>query len=358
MTDEKVEATNTEGNPTEANVAELEREAAAFMGMEVPTGEQEHIDQAEPSSDEAEPTATQSEAGTESATQAKAGETTEAQAEGTKAPDISDEEKAILNEIRTIKEVAGTPFKGGVKDIVDAWKNATKRIQELSEAHKPVEPYVARLQNDPKFKVAVDQLIAISENPQLAEAYAAQYLGQGMNVRPDPAQYDLYDPNQRAQYDQAVAAYEQRMIQSTINARLGSIEQERLLEQRKWEFKQQYPDVDPESVLKDAPKLASVNPLVNAHKALAYDGLVEKHKAEIANLRSTIEQEVRKEYEGKIRTAAQTTTPTSTAPPQPKVSISDIIAHVTRYGSESAARKYGADKVTEAVQKQTESAFS
>lgn len=353
MADENVEATTIEGNPTTPSVAELEREAAAFMGMEVPTGEQEHADEAEPSSTEAEPTAEQPDAGTATEAQAKAGEPAPAQAEETKGDGLTPEERAILGEIRTIKEVAGTPFKGGVKDIVDAWKNATRKIQELSEAHKPVEPYVARLQNDPKFKVAVDNLIAMIENPQLAEAYAAQHLGQGANVRPDPAQYDLYDPNQRTQYDQAVAAYEQRMIQSTINARLGSIEQERLLQQRKWEFKQQYPDVDPDSVLQDAPKLSSVNPLVNAHKALAYDALVEKHKAELANLRSSIEQEVRKEYEGKIRTAAQTTTPSSTAPPQVKVSLSDILTHVTRYGSESAAKKYGADKVEAAIQETT-----
>lgn len=337
MADE-VEATVAEVNPSGPTVAELEQAASDFLG--VPNeSQQEPVAPTETPEAQAVPTDQTPKADT----------TVQALEKKEEASALLPEEKELLDQIRAMKEVTGTPFKG-VPDVVKAWKEATAELTKQRQATKPYEQFLSRLQNDPQFRQQAEQFTQFYEHPELRQAYLNQL---NPSARPDPRRYDFSDPAQVAEYDKGMEDFMARQVDSRIQQRLAPLEQDRVYEKQKWEFKQAYPDVDPETVASRFSEIQQQNPLVNLYKTLEYDNL----KANQAKRESEIRAEVTKELTAKIQQAGKTTTPQA-SPSAPKPSIVDIINMVSRYGVAAATKKYGLEVVENAVAEQTNQAFA
>ena len=236
---------------------------------------------------------------------------------------LNEDEKVFVKELRGFKELQDLPFKTPLE-----WLKGHKSLQgeftKLSTRVKPLERFLNKASSDPRFKQAVEQLEQFYENPELARAYQNQ---QNPSAPPDPRGYNLDDPQGFQQFQTDLASYQERVVDSRIQTRLAPLESQRMLEQRKWEFKQQFPEVDPESVLSRAEEISQVNPLVNIHKVLDYDNM----KAKFATMESDIRAKVTKELTERMQTASQTKTPQgSTA--KAEVNAAEVLQFIAKNG--------------------------
>ncbi len=260
--------------------------------------------------------------------------------------------KAYPDELKNAFEE--TPFKGedvvkSVQDVVKSWKSSDAGYKKLESQVKPLMHIIEKANQNPQLKAFLDQALQVFENPQLANAYVNQN-GQ-VDAVPDPHKYNVADPNtgevywNKAEYDKDHANWVQRQVDSRISARMSQVEQNAKLEQHKYGFKQKYPDVqeDPDRLLADvSAEWNRLNPIEVAWKIKNYD-----------NLQSQALEKARKELTNDIKKAEQGT-PQSASAPKQKVSVSDIITHINRYGSESAKKRFGGDAYKQALQSSAE----
>lgn len=260
--------------------------------------------------------------------------------------------QASIDELREIFK--DTPYYQEGRDVKEVAAELKKGYKELegqntktSQRLKPFEQLIDLASKDPKFAQALHLARDVYMNPALQEAYANQAAGL---QRPDPTQFDLYDPAQRQTYDQAVTDYEARLIDSRINARFSTIEQERSVNQAKAEFKQLVPDGNADELMKwvneDFTNL-SIGERMRGFWQLK----------NLPKLREQIYAEVRKDVGAKIETASKST-PVAPAPPSQTVSDEEIVKYVTLYGPKAAATRYNQKTVDAAVNRYTNKAYA
>ena len=244
-----------------------------------------------------------------------------------------------------------TPFKGddlvkGVQDAVKSWKELTREFGSQREKVKPYEQLISLANENPEFKRAIQFAHEFFTKPEMRSAYQSQF---GLQ-RPDPSQYDLFDPAQRQAYDQAQTDYEARLIDSRINARFADIEKERFESSAKSEFKQLVPDGNADELAK----------WVNEDFANLSVGERMKQLWQLKNLpklREQIYAEARKDLAGKIETASHAT-PAAPAPPTNTVSDEEIANYVTKNGPKSAYGKYTKKTVDAAITRLTNAVYA
>ena len=254
--------------------------------------------------------------------------------------DLTPDDKALLNEVRALKEITGTSYKTPA-EFFKGYKELQSEFTKVTTSVKPYKQLIDRLTSDGTFATTFNQLVEAYDHPELLEAYKGR---QGL-VPPDPRQYDFQDPQAIAAYNEELGKYTERVADQRLNARLAPIEQQRReaeqaqkMEMHKAEFRKLYPDIDPDEVLKWVPEVQTGNPIVNLYRA-----------REFGNLESRLTTKIRKDLEQKIQQAAQNQTPASTATPAPKVSIEDILHSVSSEGTEGAYKRYGKEKVHHAI---------
>lgn len=239
-----------------------------------------------------------------------------------------------------------TPFKGddivkGVGDLAKSYKSLLSEYTPLSQKMKPYKAILDRMDADPTYKqnmLLADQMLS---NPKMLEAYQAQQMG-----RPDPTQYDLYTPEGRSGYDQAEEAYIARQLDSRINQRFASLEQERMRERHISELKAAFPDANPEEVLRFAQEKSQSLGLADFHKLSQWDAR-----------ESQLTEKIRKEMTSKLQQAQSSKTPDS-EPPKESIQVNDVLKHVAKYNVGSAEKKYGKETVWKILQASTNAGWS
>ena len=249
--------------------------------------------------------------------------------------------------------LSDTPFSSeedvikGVQGLVKSYKEATSQFTKTTTRIKPYEQLIGLAEKDSQFAQALRLAQDAYLNPSLAEAYTNQL--QGLQ-RPDPSQYDLYDPNARAAYDKAQVDYEARLVDSRINARFASIEQERGMNKAITEFKQLVPDGDANALMK----------WINEDFANLPVGERMRGFWELKNLPQTREKiyaEVRKDLEGKLKIASAAT-PAAPATPNQAPSDEEIAKYVIQYGPKSAYGRYKKPVVEAAIARITNAVYA
>ncbi len=234
----------------------------------------------------------------------------------------------------------------GVQGLVKSYKESAGQNTKITTRIKPYEQLIDLADKDPNFAQALRMARDIYLNPSLQEAYA----NQNGNQRPNPTQYEIYTPEGLQAYDKAVSDYEARLIDSRLNARFASIEQERGMNQAITEFKQLVPEGDANELLK----------WINGDFAQLPVGERMRQFWQLKNLPKLKEQtyaEVRKDLEGKLKTASAAT-PVAPATPTQAVSDEEIVKYVTRFGTKSAYGRFKKDATDAAVNRYTNAAFA
>lgn len=292
---------------------ELMREAAAELGEPIPEGEPPQAG-SEPQAQTTEP---------------ESGEPAKGQ-----APSTLDELREALKDTPYYQE--GRDVKELVAELKKGYKELQGSHTKLSQKVKPIEQLLDRISN-PQIARTIEQILPYVENPSLLQAYVNPQ-GQVVTGEPNPANYDLLTPEGQAQFQRDTLAYARQAAQEDVKAFTSRWEQQKQLELQKLEFKKQFPDVDPDTVLQEAQsKLAYQNPLVTAWKALNYD-----------NLKSQAMEEARKELGKKLEDAAVNKTPQASAPTKAP-NLNDILQYIASRGVEAAKKRYGSAKVDEAM---------
>lgn len=254
--------------------------------------------------------------------------------------DFTDDEKAFLAELRTIKEVSGTPFKS-VPDLVKAHKELQStytREHEFLTQGKPIEHLVRKAIENPAYRQFLEEVTPMFDNPQLAAAYAGQAPGQA-DVPPDPRAYDMYDPESYAKFQQEQAAYLQRKVDGTLNARLSQSESRQRLEMEKQQLKAAFPDANPDEIVTRLQERSKKGwSITDGYKVLEFD-----------NIASKALEQARKEVAKQLETAKATGTPAAGGGAREEVKLADIIDHINRYGGDSARKKFGDRNFSEAL---------
>ena len=262
--------------------------------------------------------------------------------------DWSDEEKALLTELRAMKEITGTPFKSpgelvkSYKELQSTW---TKDREALTRI-KPYEQYVSKASTNPDYARFLEQATQMFDNPQLA----APYLGpQGQaDAPPDPRNYDMYDAEQYQQYQTDLTNFQARQVDERLNARFAQSDAKARLESEKTELKRIFPDCDPDNVIERIRERAKKGwSLIDGYKVLEYDQMETKAMAK-----------ARSETNQKLQEAGQTQTPAPSAANREQISFEDIITHINKYGPEAARKKFGDKNYGEAIRVSAEMAMS
>lgn len=306
-----------QANPEpKVDVAQLEQATNQMYGWEGSSDEQPEpeVSESEPSS-QAQPPAVE-EAKEEAAPIKETGKQDAGQSFDTIKPFLDD-----------------TPFKGddivkGVGDLAKSYKSLLSEYTPLSQKVKPYKAIIDRMDVDPTYKQNMLLAHEMLSNPKMLEAYQAQQMG-----RPDPTQYDLYTPEGRTAYDQAEENYIARQLDSRINQRFASLEQERMKERHISELKAAFPESNPEEVVRFAQEKSQSLGLADFYKLSQWDA----REAQLT-------EKIRKEMTSKLQQAQSSKTPEA-APPKEAVQVNDVLKFVGRYGIDSANKKFGEEAV-------------
>ena len=250
---------------------------------------------------------------------------------------LTDDEKALLTEIRSLKELEGLPYKS-LPEFFKGYKNIQGEFTKVREKTKPFEAVLDRMSRDPQYANLVQQAQALLDNPQLLQAYQGQ-IAPG-DPRPNPTQFNVYEPEGFTQYEKALDSWTQRQLDARINARLGQVEQNARLDNFKREFKAKFPEAeDADTLLQWASTvMTSFNPFEIAHKVKNWD-----------NVQGQIESRVRKELTDTLKKASETKTPTGSPASKPQPTTTEILNHITRFGGEATKQRYGEKAMNEAL---------
>lgn len=315
---------------TSVDRAELEAEAAQMMGA--PQGQPQEAEQTESTSGD-------TSASSDEVASEESG-ATEVATEAEPALQLNEEEKALLGEFRKLTNVDGTPFKS-VGALKDGYKNLQGQWTKTQERMRQHERFLSRLESDQQYRQYVEQLDAMVDNPQLAQAILAQKFGV-QDTMPDPLQYDISDPAQHQKYMQDVTAYNQRQVNGVINARLSQMEQKAQMDTLRSQFQMKRPDIqNPDELLDWVSKnIREIGAFEAAYRMREFD-----------NLRAKALEDAKRELLSKVQEAGKTTTPASTAPPAKKISADDVLKAIDTLGVEGAKKKYGKERVLDALEK-------
>jgi len=271
------------------------------------------------------------------------------------APSPTPAPEAQAGQVQTPKELLealnDTPFKGedvvkGVQDLVKSYKELQGTHTKVSQKVKPFEQLIERAVVDPNF----------AETLRLAErAYSdpsfAQQLQHGQQAQePNLASYfpeGYVTPEGLAKYQQDMKAYLYRDVQQMVSSQLTEMKAQALRESYKSQFKASHPDVaeDLDQLLQWVQSQATqFNPYEIAWKLKTWD-----------NREQSLSEKIRKELEKKIEQAGKASPSAPSAAPQ-KIDDAEIVKHITRYGTESAKKKYGEARTMEAMVKYTNQA--
>lgn len=254
-----------------------------------------------------------------------------------KGGQVSEEEQSLLNELRALKEMSGTPFKTPL-DLVKSYKDLQSQWTKDHEFVTKVKPFEQLLgdMSDPNFANFIQQSAVLYKNPHLASAYVNPQ-GQ-MNTPPDPRSYNMFEDTDKARYDKDLSDYFSRTIDSRMNARFASSEQQTKLDKMRGELKAAFPDSNSPELEKWVSSRANDWSLIDAYKIREFD-----------NLKSKSMEEARKELTHKLETASRTTTPTPTASAKGSFKVEDIIEFIGRYGGDAAKKKFGDKPYSDAL---------
>ena len=325
----------TADNQTQQVAPEAAQQGISAADLEKATNEmygQDFVPQSQPSPSEAQsPDAVETEPAPEL-------ETAAPEAKGGQA-DLTDEEKGLLNELRAMKEITGTPFKT-LSDLVKAYKELqstyTKEHEFVTKA-KPVEQLVSSAIADPNLAQYLAQAKMLYDNPQLASAYVGQ--GGRVDTPPDPRSYNMFDEADLGRYQKDLSDYNARAVDARINARLAGIESQTRLEKMKSELKQVYGEANPDEVLSWIQSKGNNWNLVDAYKVKEFD-----------NIETRAMEKARKELTTKLEQANRGTQPqATTSGAKQTVKIDDILTYISKYGGEAAKKKYGPQNFEKAM---------
>jgi len=233
-----------------------------------------------------------------------------------------------------------TPYKT-VDDLINGYKSSQSEVTKFIEQVKPHKQLIDDLSTDANLRQFIDQAVQLYRNPSLAQQYAQPQQMQGDGV--NPAQYDLYTPEGQYAYQQAVEARAQKLAFETVNQRMSGWEQQQAIEKAKLEFSRKYPEQNPDDVLKFVQEKKNTWTLEDAFKIANYDKLKEQ-----------VYEQARKEISGKINEATKNTPVSSQASDKPSITPNEMMSYVTKYGLESANKKWGGEKVKSAIKQFTE----
>lgn len=311
------------GENQEVNIADLERMTNEAEGWTLQTDDSEQT-----TSDVAPQTEGQVESTPESQTVAPEAPKQEVG----KSVGIPDDVLKVLEE---------TPFKS-VPDVVKAYKNSQSEYTKLHEKVKPFEQLLNDASTDVQFRQFIEQATQLYRNPSLAQAYQQPQQTQTAGI--NPANYDLYTPEGQAAYQQAVMEHAQKAAFETVNQRMAGWEQQQQLERAKLEFRQKFPDVNPDDVIKFAQERANrPTPLEDIYKVMSYD-----------QMKAKAYEEARKEVLAKAGEATKNSPVSSQASEKVSANPIDVMKYVQKNGLESANKKWGANEVTKALKQFTE----
>jgi len=228
------------------------------------------------------------------------------------------------------KALTETPYKS-VAEIVKGYKEIQGQYTKVNEKVKPVQQLLDQMAKDPTLRTFMEQAAQAYYNPAMLEAYNQTGI-------PDRKSYDMYSEEGAAKYDADIKAYYERTIDQRIGARLGQVEQQNALERAKMDFKSKFPDKDPERVLEYAKGRSNDWSLADVMKIMEYD-----------NLKSQALEDARKEVTKQLETAQKSGSPVAASAPKVSVKVDDILGHISKYGSDSAMKKFTKAKVEEAL---------
>lgn len=231
-----------------------------------------------------------------------------------------------------------TPYKTP-EELAKGYKNLQGEFTKTTQRIKPYEQFLERTEKDRNFANFIDQARLLYENPQLAAAYTPPQAA-GADGRPNPNAYDLTTTEGWAKYQGDFENYVLRNADSRVNARLAQIENQTQLEQLKWQFKQKYPDANPDELLQWAQQnVPSMNRFEAALKLREFD-----------NLKAKAIEEARKELNKQVETAQTAKTPTTAGTGQITAKATDILDYVNKNGTEKAFSKFSKAEVMKIIQ--------
>lgn len=254
------------------------------------------------------------------------------------APATPEVSQAVTDDI--LKALEETPFKS-VPDVVKAYKSLQSETTKFREKVKPFEQLFSGLETDNGFRQFIEQATQLYRNPQLAQAY--QQPNQQQGGQPDPRNYDLSTYEGLQQFQQDTIAHAQRAAFETVNQRMSGWEQQQALEKAKLEFRGKYPDQNPDEILDFVKERNGKWSLEDAYKIRDYD-----------NLKTKMYEQARKELATKVNEASRNTPIPSAPADKPSTSPMEVMTYLQKYGLPAANKKWGDDKVRDAIKKFTE----
>lgn len=250
---------------------------------------------------------------------------------------VSPDDLKLLEDIRAISEVSGTPFKS-VPDLIKAHKELQSQWTKDHDVVTRVKPYEQLLSdmNDPNFANFLQQAAVLYKNPSLAASYINP-TGQ-INTPPDPRSYNMFEDQDLQRYQKDQTDYMNRQLDSRINARFAASEGQTKTDKMKSDLRTAFPESNPDDLLQWVGKRGNDWSLIDAYKIREFD-----------NIKTKAMEDARKELNQKMETATRTTTPAPSASPKGNVKVEDIISHISRYGGDSARKKFGDKNYLEAL---------
>lgn len=237
-----------------------------------------------------------------------------------------------------------TPYKT-VEDLINGYKSSQSEVTKFIEKVKPVEQLINDVTQDPQLRQFIDQAVQLYRNPSLAQQYVQPQTSnvQGVN----PANYDLYTPEGQYAYQQAVEQMAeqkaQRIAFETVNQRMSGWEQQQAIEKAKLEFSRENPEANVDEVMKFVQERNGKWSLSDAYKIANYD-----------KVKSQAYEQAKKEILSKQQEAVKNSTQSSSSTDKPTITPTEMVSYVSKYGVESANKKWGVEKVRTAIRQFTE----
>lgn len=254
-------------------------------------------------------------------------------------PTLTQDEIALLSEIRNTKTIGDLPHKS-VKDLIDGYKELQGRFSKDRERFKPYEYILDELERNPNYQNWIRQADTLFRNPELAKSFVTP---QSQVVQPpDPARYDRYSPEGEGQYQKDLMAYMESIADRKANERVSGVTQQLELERQKAQLSRAFPDANVDDLIRQIQARGSNWTLVDTVKALRYD-----------NIKTQALDEARKELTKKLEEASKSGTPQGTQGAPKVPNLDEILDFIQRQGSEAAKKKYGDRKYYDAVREST-----
>jgi hypothetical protein len=233
-----------------------------------------------------------------------------------------------------------TPYKT-VEDLINGYKSSQSEVTKFIEKVKPVEQLINDVTQDPQLRQFIDQAVQLYRNPQLAQQYMQPNVQNG--GQPNPQQYDLYTPEGLAQFQQDTLSYAQKAAFETVNQRMSGWEQQQQIEKAKLEFSRENPDANVDEVMKFVQERNGKWSLGDAYKIANYD-----------KVKTQAYEQAKKEILSKQQEAVKNSTQSSSPTDKPTITPTEMVSYVSKYGVESANKKWGVEKVRTAIKQFTE----